>query len=900
MKKAVVVLLSVVSVLMWNARTVSAEPISPHVIVAVGPGNAVRISGDSEAAQMRLQLLTAGGALVYDSSWKRGNVFDWPLQDSFGHGIAYGSYQMVLMSADVAGHDTARRATLQFEPGNVRIESDEVDVASSDLPSLVRIGHDGARGELAVTQGDLSFRFGDFLAGKDVEVMRLTAAGNLDVAGVINARQGIRFPDGTIQETAAVPSVVRLPSFRPAADISGTGTLNTIAKWTDNAGTLGDALMTESAGKVVVGVGAPNGGQIQILGNAVQDIFSGMGVDVAAGPAMNFGYAGNSFGRSAGFFNMRADAAAVAPNPSLRFMTGGQQRMIITNLGNIGIGTGFTGPTAPVDKLEVAGNLKLSNSGHLIFPDSSFMTKAGATLDANNFNGSQSVTGNIVATGSVSAGTVVHGNTVTADAGIISTTAVSAGTQFQLGGARFLTESANASLSLGTQSGDVNVGNFNLFVGTAAGLSETGSYNTILGANAGLFTTGNSNTIVGNFAGNAPSGCCNSVFGFQAGNTMTGSYNAFFGLNAGQGPNQTPSINTGNSNAGFGTAAGFSLAGGGNNVLFGTNAGYYITTGNENVVIGDSSGYGITTEINNTLLGAEANVSAGVHDSTIIGRGALATQSNSLILGPANTSVGIGTTAPISTLEVRKDVEGGLGPVLTMRNASGAGGGTAAIDMNTAGNNPNGVAGVRLTAIDNNFSGDLIISTKTPGGGGTGTLAERVRVNNIGVVRINTPATSTPVGAFLDVNGFARLNLATGVSGETQVCRNATSGLLTNCLASSIRYKDAIETYTGSVNVLRQLRPVTFRWKADGGRDFGFIAEEVARVEPLLSVHDEHGEVNGVRYDHLGVLLVNAVKEEAAELDRERTRADRLQTENQELRARLDRLEHVVERLVQK
>ncbi|MGZ4778457.1 MAG: tail fiber domain-containing protein [Thermoanaerobaculia bacterium] len=219
--------------------------------------------------------------------------------------------------------------------------------------------------------------------------------------------------------------------------------------------------------------------------------------------------------------------------------------------------------------------------------------------------------------------------------------------------------------------------------------------------------------------------------------------------------------------------------------------------------------------------------------------------------------------------------------------------------MNTAGNNPNGIAGVRIAATDNNFSGDLVISTKTPGNGGNGTLAERLRVTNTGIVRINVPA-ATPVGAFLDVNGFVRVNLATGVSGETQVCRNATSGLLTNCSASSFRYKDAIETYTGSVNVLRQLRPVTFRWKADGGRDFGFIAEEVARVEPLLSEHDEHGGVNGVRYDHLGVLLVNAVKEEALDLDNERARADRLQRENEELRARLDRLEHVVERLVQK
>ncbi|MGZ7031007.1 MAG: hypothetical protein ACXVIJ_03465, partial [Thermoanaerobaculia bacterium] len=732
MNRTAAVLIFVVSAGMLPSRTANAQPVSPHVIIAVDAGNGLRISGDRDAAQMRLQLLTAGGALVYDSSWKNGNVFDWPLQDSFGHGIAYGSYQMVVMSADVAGHNASRNATLRFEPGNVRIESDDVDVATSDhVPSLVRIAHDGTLGELAVTQGDLSFRFGDFLAGRDVEVMRLTAAGNLDVAGMINARQGIRFPDGTIQQTAAVPSVVRLPSFRPAANIAGAGTLSKVAKWIDNSGTLGDAAITEAAGKVVIGAGSPNGGQIQVLGNAVQDIFSGMGVDIVAGPAMNFGYAGNTFGRSAGFFNMRADASAAAPNPSLRFMTGGQQRMIITNLGNIGIGTGYTAGTAPVDKLEVAGNLKISNSGHLIFPDNSFMTKAGATLDANNFNGAQSVTGNIFATGSISSNTVVHGDTVTADSGIVSTTTVSAGTEFDLGGMRILTQNANSTLFVGIGAGNMNGGVFNTFVGSSAGLNAaSGSYNTFLGANAGVGTVTNSNTIVGTFASNAGSGCCNSVFGYFAGNTITGSYNTFFGLGAGQGPIQTPSVNTGNSNSAFGDAAGFSLAGGGNNVLVGTNAGFFITTGGNNVSVGDTSGSVITTESNNTLLGAQTNIFAGVHDSTVIGEGATAAQSNSLILGPANTNVGIGTAAPATTVEVRRDVEHDLGPVLTLHNASGAGGASAAIDMNTAGNNPNGIAGVRIAATDNNFSGDLVISTKTPGNGGNGTLAERLRVTN--------------------------------------------------------------------------------------------------------------------------------------------------------------------------
>ncbi|MBP1598786.1 MAG: hypothetical protein H6Q05_4163 [Acidobacteria bacterium] len=86
-------------------------------------------------------------------------------------------------------------------------------------------------------------------------------------------------------------------------------------------------------------------------GDAAKDIFAGMGEDVDAGPAFNYGYAGYSFGRSAGFFNVRPDPSAVAPNPSLRFMTANQQRMIITNTGDVGIGT-----TDPKVTLQVQGS----------------------------------------------------------------------------------------------------------------------------------------------------------------------------------------------------------------------------------------------------------------------------------------------------------------------------------------------------------------------------------------------------------------------------------------------------------------------------------------------------------------------------------------------------------------
>ncbi len=85
----------------------------------------------------------------------------------------------------------------------------------------------------------------------------------------------------------------------------------------------------------------------RVLAPATGDAFVGMGENILSGPALNFGYAGLSIGRSAAFFNIRPDASAVAPNPSIRFMTANVERLIIDNEGFIGLG-GVANPGSPI------------------------------------------------------------------------------------------------------------------------------------------------------------------------------------------------------------------------------------------------------------------------------------------------------------------------------------------------------------------------------------------------------------------------------------------------------------------------------------------------------------------------------------------------------------------------
>ena len=118
----------------------------------------------------------------------------------------------------------------------------------------------------------LVFASRNFFSGNDKEQMRLTEEGNLgigtaepkatlDVAGDIRGLtgflrldKGVEFADGTVQTTGLSGRKDKDGNVIP--NIGGTGTQNKIAKWTDNAGTLGDSGIFETAG--LIGIGTTN------------------------------------------------------------------------------------------------------------------------------------------------------------------------------------------------------------------------------------------------------------------------------------------------------------------------------------------------------------------------------------------------------------------------------------------------------------------------------------------------------------------------------------------------------------------------------------------------------------------------------------------------------------------
>ena len=102
---------------------------------------------------------------------------------------------------------------------------------------------------------------------------------------------------------------------------------------------------------------------------------------------------------------------------------------------------------------------------------------------------------------------------------------------------------------------------------------------------------------------------------------------------------------------------------------------------------------------------------------------------------------------------------------------------------------------------------------------------------------------------------------------------------------------------------LWELRPVTFRYKQDPSqRQYGLIAEEVAKVYPELVVHGDKGEIESVQYRELIPLMLNEMQQQRAAMQHQQAALTAIKAQNQSLRvalaqqnalfaARLERLE---------
>ena len=162
--------------------------------------------------------------------------------------------------------------------------------------------------------------------------------------------------------------------------------------------------------------------------------------------------------------------------------------------------------------------------------------------------------------------------------------------------------------------------------------------------------------------------------------------------------------------------------------------------------------------------------------------------------------------------------------------------------------------GFRTNATSGNALAYATISTTNAGG----TLVEGLRVDG---------AQLTTLAAGLTVTGTVTFVSLTSSSTGDYVCWNTGTGVVTqstSCTLSSERYKHDI-TYDGipGLDLVRQMRPISFirNDHPEMGVRYGFKAEDVARIEPRLTLYDAQGRPNSFEYENYTAVLTKAVQE---------------------------------------
>ena len=116
---------------------------------------------------------------------------------------------------------------------------------------------------------------------------------------------------------------------------------------------------------------------------------------------------------------------------------------------------------------------------------------------------------------------------------------------------------------------------------------------------------------------------------------------------------------------------------------------------------------------------------------------------------------------------------------------------------------------------------------------------------------------------------------------------------------SSRRFKDEIKPMEQASEVIYQLNPVSFRYKAQiepsRPTSFGLIAEEVEEVNPDLVARDKDGNAFSVRYDQVNAMLLNEFlkehrknEEQEATIARQQKQIDTLTAGLQKVSAQLE------------
>jgi len=840
-------------------------------VTASATAERVRFTAPSNVVWMQLQVISESGQILFDVNSK-GNVLDWSLQDSSGQRLQ-GSYVTVVTVKSLSGRLSQRIGTVSVEERQVELKAGDATgmapaqqeavgpieenaaltiLKESEGQAITVIANDGKDGQLIRDRGALSFRLGDFFSGKDKEQMRLTEDGrlgigtsdpqaNLDVVGTIRAeRVVIAKPGkpGSANQMLVAKTAEDINAAPEESLVSGSGSQDHIAKWTDNSGTLGDSAITETAGNVGIGTTTPgalldvsnNTNHLQYSPTSAKLTLTGPAASLTANPGLRLdfnsdpdaglsylGYAHDNISQAYdAYWN---GAAWVSSHPGANFA-------VYKNASQLAIG--FNAGTAKGSTFPA-----FNTTTGVIFSKTGTMGIGGAPGAAK-----------LYVDGNVGIGTTVP--TAKLDvAGNINTS-----TQYNILGSRVLS----------------TPGALNVFAGVDAGQSNT---------------SGNQNSFFGNLAGSTnTTGELNSFFGKQAGTGNTGGrLNSFFGLASGTGNvdgNGNTAIgtlaNVGLSNLVNATAIGFrAQVNQSNSLVLGSISGVNSATTNTNVGIGipaPSATLHVVSYTNsageNTVTFQAPNIGSNqshIHYGTT-GDWYIRSASNSgkVILQDTGiaSNVGIGTGSPAAKLDVRD----GTG-------ASGSGG---HLQIGA----PNSDADEKIIAFgDSHCLGIPCVY-----------IGEKDADDRM-VLSANESFRFKAGNVLPDLDNNQTLGSSSNKWKEVW----AVNGTIQT---SDVRLKQRIANLKYGLRQVMQLRPVSFQWKTgnDMSTHLGLIAQEVDAVLPeAVEKSSDANAPLGINYSSLIPVLIKAIQEQQGTLERAQAQIKTLRTENEALSKRLISLE---------
>jgi len=271
--------------------------------------------------------------------------------------------------------------------------------------------------------------------------------------------------------------------------------------------------------------------------------------------------------------------------------------------------------------------------------------------------------------------------------------------------------------------------------------------------------------------------------------------------------------------------------------------------------------------------GTASSISNGTSNVSIATSGGavtVATNGNTAVTVDTSQNVGIGITTPDSSnkLQVAGDfaVSWDTNKFIGMKFAAGT-----SYKMGLVLNNSTRECKVWSQSSD---SDDKITFYSGP------TPSERMRITSAGNVQIGTTSISAgrlnvlaaagASGVVVQVTNNGDYGLAFNNASGTNVGRiQIDSGSTSYVTSSDYRLKEDIAPMTGALAKVAALKPVTYKWKADGSDAEGFIAHELAEVCPQAvsgakDAVDEEGNprYQGIDTSFLVATLTAAIQEQ--------------------------------------